>query len=40
MIRTVTDNDFAEILDTINDAAIAYRGVIPLDCWHNPDITK
>src|SRR6185436_733360 len=24
------------ICAVINDAAIAYRGVIPADCWHEP----
>ncbi|MBV9988642.1 MAG: GNAT family N-acetyltransferase [Chitinophagaceae bacterium] len=27
---------FDEIRDIINDAAIAYKGVIPDDCWHEP----
>ncbi|HKE93210.1 MAG TPA: GNAT family N-acetyltransferase [Povalibacter sp.] len=29
-------SDFAAILDIINSAAAAYRGVIPQDCWHEP----
>ena len=36
MIRPFTDADFLTILDIINDAAQAYRGVIPSDCWHEP----
>ncbi|MEO8157899.1 MAG: GNAT family N-acetyltransferase [Betaproteobacteria bacterium] len=36
MIRPCTDADFAAILEIINDAAQAYRGVIPADCWHEP----
>lgn len=28
--------DPATIGEVINDAAIAYRGVIPADCWHDP----
>ena len=24
------------MLAIINDAALAYRGVIPDDCWHEP----
>ena len=36
MIRPCTDADFLTILDIINDAAQAYRGVIPSDCWHEP----
>ena len=36
MIRRCTDGDFAEIEAIINEAAAAYRGVIPADCWHEP----
>jgi GNAT superfamily N-acetyltransferase len=36
MIRPCTDADFPTILEIINDAAQAYRGVIPADCWHEP----
>jgi len=36
MIRHCTDADLATIDDIINDAAEAYRGVIPTDCWHKP----
>ena len=36
MIRKGTDEDFEEILNIINDAAIAYKGVIPPDRWHEP----
>jgi GNAT superfamily N-acetyltransferase len=36
MIRRCTDADFAEIAAIINEAAEAYRGVIPADCWHDP----
>jgi N-acetylglutamate synthase-like GNAT family acetyltransferase len=36
MIRKCTDADFAAILDIINDAASAYKGVIPADCWSEP----
>lgn len=36
MIRRCTDDDFAGILEIINQAAQAYRGVIPSDCWHEP----
>lgn len=36
MIRECVDRDFATILDVINDAAQAYKGVIPADCWHEP----
>ena len=34
MIRKCTDSDFEVILEIINDAAQAYKGVIPIDCWH------
>ncbi len=36
MIRPCTDADLPAILEIINDAAQAYRGVIPADCWHDP----
>ena len=36
MIRPCTNIDMNEIADVINDAAEAYRGVIPDDRWHDP----
>ena len=36
MIRKSVDDDFAAMLAIINDAAHAYRGVIPADRWHEP----
>ena len=36
MIRKCTDVDIAAIEAIINEAAQAYRGVIPTDCWHEP----
>src|SRR6266699_4617927 len=36
MIRKSADNDFIAMLAIINDAARAYRGVIPADRWHEP----
>ena len=39
MIRRCTDADVSAILAIINDAAEAYRGVIPADCWHEPYMT-
>lgn len=36
MIRRCTTTDIPAILDIVNDAAQAYRGVIPADCWHEP----
>ena len=35
-IRVCDDRDRATILEIINAAAIAYRGVIPADRWHEP----
>lgn len=40
MIRDATEKDFDEIYNVINDAAIAYKGVIPADRWHEPYMTK
>jgi N-acetylglutamate synthase-like GNAT family acetyltransferase len=40
MIRKGTDEDFEEIFNIINDAAMAYKGVIPPDRWHEPYMTK
>ena len=36
MIRLSTENDFSTIYEIINDAAIAYKGIIPDDRWHEP----
>ena len=36
MIRQCNESDFEEIYEIINDAAEAYRRVIPDDCWHEP----
>jgi N-acetylglutamate synthase-like GNAT family acetyltransferase len=35
-IRQAEDADLAQLLAVINDAAQAYRGVIPADRWHEP----
>jgi len=35
-IRPCGTADFAAIVEIINDAARAYRGVIPADRWHEP----
>jgi GNAT superfamily N-acetyltransferase len=35
-IRRCGDQDLATMLAIINDAAVAYRGVIPPDRWHDP----
>jgi GNAT superfamily N-acetyltransferase len=36
MIRDCARQDFDAMAEIINDAAAAYRGVIPDDCWHEP----
>ena len=33
MIRRLLPSDFDDILTVVNDAAQAYKGVIPNDCW-------
>jgi N-acetylglutamate synthase-like GNAT family acetyltransferase len=40
MIRQCSDKDFAVIWEIINDAAQAYKGVIPEDRWHEPYMTQ
>ena len=40
MIRRCADQDFAAISEIINDAAQAYKGVIPEDRWHDPYMTQ
>ena len=40
MIRKGTEEDFEEIFNIINDAAMAYKGIIPSDQWHEPYMTK
>ncbi|MFH1367492.1 MAG: GNAT family N-acetyltransferase [Elusimicrobiota bacterium] len=36
MIQKCNSSDFDAVLAIINDAASAYKGVIPDDCWHEP----
>ena len=36
MIRECVDADFEAVYEIINDAAQAYRGIIPPDRWHEP----
>lgn len=36
MIRKCGEADFEAIFEIINDAATAYKGVIPADCWREP----
>ncbi len=40
MIRKCTESDVDVIYEIINDAAQAYRGVIPEDRWHEPYMPK
>jgi N-acetylglutamate synthase-like GNAT family acetyltransferase len=40
MIRQCTDQDFDSIYTIVNDAAVAYKGVIPADRWHEPYMPK
>ena len=39
-IRPCRDDDRAAILELVNAAAAAYRGVIPADRWHEPYMTS
>jgi N-acetylglutamate synthase-like GNAT family acetyltransferase len=36
MIRKCEESDFKTIFEIINDAAQAYKGIIPEDRWHEP----
>lgn len=36
MIRRLTEQDFEVIFRVVNDAAVAYRGKIPADCYKTP----
>lgn len=40
MIRPATAADFNSIYKIINDAAQAYKGKIPEDCWHEPYMSE
>jgi len=40
MICKCGQNDFNDIHEIINDAAMAYKGIIPADRWHEPYMTK
>ena len=39
-IRRCTDSDFEAIFEIINDAAQAYKGIIPADRWHEPYMSR
>ncbi len=40
MIRPCDNTEFEMIYEIINDAARAYKGVIPADCWKEPYMSK
>jgi N-acetylglutamate synthase-like GNAT family acetyltransferase len=40
MIRECSESDFITMIEIINDAAQAYKGIIPDDCWNEPYITS
>ena len=40
MIFKCEQTDFKDIYDIINDAAIAYRGIIPADRWKEPYMSE
>jgi len=40
MIRRCSDADFDAMFVIINDAAQAYRGIIPADRWHDPYMSR
>lgn len=40
MLRRCTPADFDEIYQVINDAASAYKNVIPGECWHEPYMSR
>jgi GNAT superfamily N-acetyltransferase len=40
MIRECRADEHATMLDIINAAAMAYKGVIPDDCWHEPYMSR
>jgi N-acetylglutamate synthase-like GNAT family acetyltransferase len=40
IMKKCTVDDFDEIFEIINDSAIAYKGIIPADRWHEPYMPK
>ena len=40
LIRACGDDEFSRVHFIINDAAVAYRGVIPDDRWHEPYMSE
>jgi len=40
LIRHCNDDDFEAIYEIINDAALAYKGIIPPDRWKEPYMSR
>jgi GNAT superfamily N-acetyltransferase len=40
VIGPCTERDLEAIWEIVNEAAVAYRGVIPADCWHEPYMAR
>ena len=40
MIRRVLASEYNAVLDVVNDAVQAYKGIIPADCYKEPYITE
>jgi N-acetylglutamate synthase-like GNAT family acetyltransferase len=40
MVRQCKMEEFEKIDEVINDAAAIYKGIIPLDCWKEPYMSK
>ena len=40
MIRPCRNDEFEQIYTIINDGALAYKGVIPEDCWSEPYMSR
>ena len=40
MIRRCIERDFERVYEVINDAAKAYKSVIPIGCWKEPYMSK
>lgn len=40
MVNQCKPGDFQEIYEIINDAAFAYKYIIPDDCWHEPYMSE
>jgi len=40
LIRQCSDDDFEMIYEIINDAALAYKGIIPKDRWKEPYMSR